>query len=40
MCASISKRYLGDTDVVDGLVRAFLASVVDRVAEVGAATSV
>jgi hypothetical protein len=33
---SISKPYLGDMDVVGGLVRGFLASVVDRLAEVGA----
>jgi hypothetical protein len=36
MRATSSKPYLGDTDVVGGLVRAFLAGVVDRVAAVGA----
>jgi hypothetical protein len=34
--AAGSKPYLGATDVVGGLVRAFLAGVVDRLAEVGA----
>ncbi|NPT60339.1 hypothetical protein [Paraburkholderia elongata] len=36
MRASSSRPYLGDPDVVGGLVRGFLAGVVDRVAEVGA----
>jgi len=36
MRASSSKPYLGDTDVVAGLVRVFLAGVVDRVAGVDA----
>jgi hypothetical protein len=34
--ATGSKPYLGDTEIVGGLVRGFLKGVVDRVAEVGA----
>jgi hypothetical protein len=36
MRVSISQPYLGDIDLVGGLVRGFLAAVVDRLAEVGA----